>query len=53
MKSRKTVFFVITVLAAIFVAGITGIPESNAAKTQMYEVTITNLTPSQPITHHF
>jgi len=50
MKSRKTVFFVITVLAAIFVAGITGIPESNAAKTQMYEVTITNLTPGQPIT---
>ncbi|KFM16352.1 Spondin N domain containing protein, partial [Marine Group I thaumarchaeote SCGC AAA799-P11] len=27
-----------------------GIPESDAAKSQMYEVTITNLTPGQPIT---
>ena len=50
MKSKKTGLFAITALAAVLAAGIAGIPESDAAKTQMYEVTITNLTPGQPIT---
>ena len=39
-----------TALIAILTVGIAGIPESNAAKTQMYEVTVTNITPGQPIT---
>ncbi len=51
MKSKKTgLLFATTVLLAILAVGVAGIPESNAAKTQMYEVTITNLTPGQPIT---
>ena len=51
MKPKKTGIFAMTAIAAILaVVSITGIPESNAAKTQMYEVTVTNLTPGQPIT---
>ncbi|WP_299293307.1 spondin domain-containing protein [Nitrosopumilus sp.] len=50
MKSKKTGFFAMTALVAILAVGIAGIPESNAAKSQMYEVTITNITPGQPIT---
>ena len=41
-----------TMIAMLAVVNITGIPESDATKSQMYEVTITNLTPGQPITHH-
>jgi len=37
---------VVVMLAVVSVAGI---PESNATKSQMYEVTITNLTPGQPL----
>ena len=50
MKSKKTGIFAMTALIAILGVGIAGIPESNAAKTQMYEVTVTNITPGQPIT---
>ena len=39
-----------SIVAMLAVVSIVGIPESNAAKSQMYEVTITNLTPGQPIT---
>ncbi len=39
-----------TMIAMLAVVNITGIPESDATKSQMYEVTITNLTPGQPIT---
>lgn len=39
-----------TTVVLLSVASIAEIPDSNAAKTQMYEVTITNLTPGQPIT---
>ncbi len=38
------------IVAMVAIVGMAEIPESNAAKTQMYEVTITNLTPGQPIT---
>lgn len=38
---------IVTMLAVV---SINGIPESNAVKSQMYEVTITNLTPGQPLT---
>ena len=51
MKSKKTSFFAVTAIVAMLtVVSIAGIPESNAAKTKMYEITITNLTPGQPIT---
>ena len=38
----------VAMLAVVSIAA--GIPESNATKSQMYEVTITNLTPGQPLT---
>ena len=50
MKTKKTGIFAITALVAILAVGVAGIPESNAAKSQMYEVTVTNITPNQPIT---
>lgn len=51
MKTKQTSIFVITAIAAMLaIVSITGIPESSAAKSKMYEVTITNLTPGQPIT---
>ena len=50
MKTKKTGLFAMTVLVAILAVGTAGIPESNAAKPQMYEVTVTNITPGQPIT---
>ena len=51
MKSKKTSIFAITAIAAMLaVVSVAGIPESNATKSHMYEVTITNLTPGQPIT---
>ena len=51
MKTKKTsVFAINAIVTMLAVVSIAGIPESNAAKTKMYEVTITNLTPGQPIT---
>jgi len=51
MKSKKTSVLAITAIAAMLaVVSVAGIPESNAVKTKMYEVTITNLTPGQPLT---
>jgi len=51
MKSKKTGILAMTaIVAMLYVVSVAGIPESNAAKSQMYEVTITNLTPGQPIT---
>ena len=51
MKSKKTSVLAITAIVAMFaIVSVAGIPESSAAKTKMYEVTITNLTPGQPIT---
>ena len=50
MKTKKTGIFAMTALVAILAVGVVGIPESSAAKTQMYEVTVTNITSGQPIT---
>jgi len=51
MKSKKTGILVMSAIVAMLaIVSINGIPESNAAKSQMYEVTITNLTPGQPLT---
>ncbi len=50
MKTKKTGIFAMTALIAMLAVGVAGIPESNAAKQQMYEVTVTNITPGQPIT---
>ena len=51
MKSKKTGILGMTAIVTMLaVVSITGIPESDAATTKMYEVTITNLTPGQPIT---
>ena len=51
MKTKKTSVFALgAIVAMLAVVSIAGIPESDAAKSKMYEVTITNLTPGQPIT---
>ena len=51
MKSKKTSVLAMTaIIAMLAVVSVAGIPESSAAKTKMYEITITNLTPGQPIT---
>lgn len=51
MKSKKIGILAMTaIMAMLAVVSMTGVPESNAAKTTMYEVTVTNLTPVQPIT---
>jgi len=51
MKTKKTSILAVTAIVAMLtVVSISGIPESSAATTKMYEVTITNLTPGQPIT---
>jgi len=51
MKSKQTSILAITsIVALLAVVSVAGIPESSAAKTKMYEVTITNLTPGQPLT---
>ena len=51
MKSKKTSVLAMTAIVAMLaVVSVAGIPESRAAKTKMYEGTITNLTPGQPIT---
>lgn len=47
MKTKKIGLFTMTALVAVLAVGI---PESNAIKPQMYEVTVTNITPGQPIT---
>ena len=52
MKSKQKVsgIFAIAAFAAIFaVAGLAEIPESDAAISSTYKVTVTNLTPGQPI----
>lgn len=52
MKTKqKTGVFAISAIVAMFaIVGVAGIPESSAIKSVTYEVTITNLTPGQPIT---
>ncbi|WP_246282136.1 hypothetical protein [Nitrosopumilus ureiphilus] len=50
MKSKKTgILAMTTIVTMLSVVSVAGIPASNAAKSQMYEVTITNLTLGQPI----
>ena len=50
MKSKKTSIFAISAIVTMpDIVSIAGIPESSAAKTKMYEVTIINLTLGQPI----
>ncbi|MDH3825147.1 MAG: spondin domain-containing protein, partial [Nitrosopumilus sp.] len=51
MKSKKTGILAFTsIVALLTVVSLTGIPESDAAQAKMYEVTVTNLTPGQPLT---
>jgi len=51
MKSKKTSVLAMTAIVTMLaIVSVAGIPESSAAKSKMYEVTITNLTPGQPIT---
>ena len=51
MKSKKTgILGLASIVALLTVVSLTGIPESNATQAKMYEVTITNLTPGQPLT---
>ncbi|AFS83402.1 spondin domain-containing protein [Candidatus Nitrosopumilus sediminis] len=50
MKSKTTGILAMTAIVTMITIASVGIPESDAAKSQMYEVTITNLTPGQPIT---
>ena len=51
MKSKqKTGIFAISAIITMLTVGLTGIPESSAANSYTYEVTITNLTIGQPIT---
>jgi hypothetical protein len=51
MKSKKKgILALASIVAMLTIVSVTGIPESNAAQAKMYEVTITNLTPGQPIT---
>ncbi len=46
MKSKKTSILAMTAIVAMLaVVSISGIPESSVAKTKMYEVTRTKLTP--------
>ena len=53
MKSKKTgILAMTTVVAMLAVVNIAVIPESDATKSQMYEVTITNLTPGHQSHHH-
>ena len=51
MKTKQTGILAISAIVAMMaVVSIAGIPESSAATPKTYEVTITNLTPGQPIT---
>ena len=47
---QRTGILAISVIAAIMTIGSIGVAESSAAKTITYEVTVTNITPGQPIT---
>lgn len=49
-KQRTGIFTLSAIVAIMTIASITGIQESSAAKTATYEVTVTNITPGQPIT---
>jgi hypothetical protein len=51
MKSKTIGILGLTsIVALLTVVSLTGIPESDAAQAKMYEVTVTNLTPGQPLT---
>lgn len=51
MKLKTTGILGLTsIVALLAVVSLTGIPESEAAQAKMYEVTVTNLTPGQPLT---
>jgi len=51
MKSKTIGIFGLTSIVFFFaIVTLTGIPESDASQGKMYEVTITNLTPGQPLT---
>ncbi|MFB5598352.1 MAG: spondin domain-containing protein, partial [Nitrosopumilaceae archaeon] len=50
-KQKISNIFAITAIAAIFaVVGIAEIPQSEAVISNTYKVTVTNITPGQPIT---
>lgn len=49
-KQRTGIFALSTLVAIAAIAGIAGIQESNASTPVMYKVTVTNITPGQPIT---
>lgn len=50
-KKQRTGILALSVVAAVVaIASIAGIQESSAAESVTYEVTVTNLTPGQPIT---
>ncbi len=49
-KQGAGVFAVSAMAAIITIAGVVGAQESSAARTVTYEVTVTNITPGQPIT---
>ena len=51
MKTKKTsVLAMSAIVAMLAVVSIAGVPESSAVQQKTYEVTITNLTPGQPLT---
>jgi len=50
MRSKTIGIFAVTAIVAMLAIASVGIPESDATKPQMYEVTVTNITPGQPIT---
>ena len=53
MKTKKTsVLAMSAIVAMLAVVSVAGIPESSAVQQKTYEVTITNLTPGQPLTPH-
>jgi len=49
-KQRAGIFALSATVAIMAVVSIAGIQESSAARTATYEVTVTNITPGQPIT---
>jgi len=51
MKTKTTGILALTsIVALLSIISLTGVPESDASQAKMYEVTITNLTPGQPLT---
>ena len=46
----KGILGLTSIAALLAIVSITGIPESDASQAKMYEITITNLTPGQPLT---